>query len=61
MAIKKANPSWIDVKAKLADFDRFSLFGLALTSMSLASPSALSEARRPDLRVIQGGAEDHRR
>ena len=28
MAIKKANPSWIDVKAKLADFDRFSLFGL---------------------------------
>ena len=37
------------------------VFGLALTSMSLASPSALSEARRPDLRVIQGGAEDHRR
>ena len=28
MAIKKANPSWIDVKAKLADFDRLSLFGL---------------------------------
>ena len=28
MAIKKANPSWIDVKAKLADFDRPSLFGL---------------------------------
>ena len=28
MAIKKANPSWIDVKAKLADFDRTSLFGL---------------------------------
>ena len=28
MAIKKANPSWIDVKAKLADFDRPSLIGL---------------------------------
>ena len=28
MAIKKANPSWIDVKAKLADFDRPGLFGL---------------------------------
>ena len=28
MAIKKANPSWIDVKAKLADFDRPSLFAL---------------------------------
>ena len=28
MAIKKANPSWIDVKAKLADFDRTSPFGL---------------------------------
>jgi len=34
------------------------VFGLALTSMSSASPSALTEARRPDLRVIQGGAED---
>ena len=28
MAIKKANPSWVDVKAKLADSDRPSLFGL---------------------------------
>ena len=28
MATKKANPSWIDIKAKLADFDRAGLLGL---------------------------------
>ena len=28
MATKKANPSWIDIKAKLADFDRDGLLGL---------------------------------
>ena len=28
MATKKANPSWIDTKAKLADFDRDGLLGL---------------------------------
>ena len=28
MATKKANPSWIDIRAKLADFDRASLLGL---------------------------------
>ena len=28
MATKKANPSWIDIKAELADFDRAGLLGL---------------------------------
>lgn len=37
------------------------VFGLALTSMSSSSPSAISDARRPDLRVVQGGAENPNR
>ena len=28
MATKKANPSWIDIKAKLDDFDQAGLIGL---------------------------------
>ena len=31
------------------------VFGLALTSIASASPKLPSTARRPDLRVVQGG------
>ena len=54
MAIKKANPSWIDVKAKLADFDRPRVRGdcLALANrwaacLSLHTCTALDGALAP--------------
>lgn len=59
-ALREDGTTKADIAAALSvhveEIDQL-VFGLALTSMSSASPSALSGARRPDLRVIQGGAE----
>lgn len=60
-ALREDGTTKADIAAALSvhveEIDQL-VFGLALTSMSSTSPSAPSEARRPDLRVIQGGAED---
>lgn len=63
-ALREDGTTKADIAAALSvhveEIDQL-VFGLALTSMSSAHPSAPSEARRPDLRVIQGGAEDSSR
>jgi len=63
-ALREDGTTKADIAAALSvhveEIDQL-VFGLALTSMSSPHPSAPSEARRPDLRVIQGGAEDSSR
>lgn len=63
-ALREDGTTKADIAAALSvhveEIDQL-VFGLALTSMSSTSPNAPSEARRPDLRVIQGGAEDSSR
>lgn len=63
-ALREDGTTKADIAAALSvhveEIDQL-VFGLALTSMSSAHPSTPSEARRPELRVIQGGAEDSSR